>query len=96
MDLFEIAECIVVFAAQIRDSADIPQGELDRATSEMTKQAEGLGFAPDRVSAVADEVRRSVTEFADALRAAGRAAERVFSQASEYAEELEKSNERSV
>jgi hypothetical protein len=90
MDLFELIEVVIYLSADVRASAEVPADEMSASRKATVAAAIEHGMPPERAAEVAEEAERTLTEFADALRAAGRAAEKVKALSEKHAEELGK------
>jgi hypothetical protein len=88
MDLFTRIEAVIALAEGVRNPADVPAAEITARREQTAIAAVSLGVPPERAAEIAEEVDRSLAEFADALVAAGRAAEKVNAVAERHAEEL--------
>jgi hypothetical protein len=90
MDLFELIEAVIYLSADVRASAEVPADEMSASRKATEAVAIEHGVPPERAAEVAEETERTLTEFADALHAAGRAAEKVKALSEKHAEELRK------
>jgi hypothetical protein len=90
MDLFTRIEAVIALAEGVRTSADIPAAVMSARREETAAIAVSSGVPLELAAVIAEEVERSLVEFADALAAAGRAAEKVNAVAERHAEELRK------
>jgi hypothetical protein len=89
MDLFTLIEAVIYMSADIRASAEVPADEMSASRKETIDLAIALGVPPDRAAEIAESAERALTEFADALHAAGQAAEKVKALAENHAKEME-------
>jgi hypothetical protein len=89
MDLFTMIEAVIYMSADVRASAEVSADEMSASRKATEAIAIEHGVPPERAAEVAEETERVLTEFADALHAAARAAEKVKALAEEHAEEME-------
>lgn len=90
MDLFTRTDAVIALADGVRAPADLPAAEMDRVRKETAEIAVSFGVPADLADEIAEEAEWTLIEFADALVAAGRAAEKVNAVAKKHAEELRK------
>jgi hypothetical protein len=90
MDLFTMTAAVIALAEGVRNSADVPVAVISAKREETARIAEAFGAPAVRAGQIAEEVERALTEFADALVTAARAAEKVNAVANKHSEELRK------
>jgi diacylglycerol kinase family enzyme len=92
MDLYTRAEVAIALADGVRKPATVPADTMARKRQEAATMAATLGFAPDRLDAVAEEAETTLCAFADALHAAADAARNVIAMRDKHAEEMRKND----
>jgi hypothetical protein len=88
MDLFTRVEAVIALAEGVHTSADVSAPMRTASREETSKVAVSFGASADRASRIAIEADRALVEFADALVAAGQAAEKVNAVAKKHTDEL--------
>jgi hypothetical protein len=90
MDVFTRVDAVIALADGVPAPADLPAAEMARIRKKTAEIAVSFGVPADLADEIAEEVERALTEFADALVTAARAAEKVNAVANKHSEELRK------